>query len=193
MILGSSASSVIFSLSLAIFGTGAVGLSAVMAGKIAGVSPLIAIDVVKSRLDLAIELGATHAIDANEGDIPERIREITPHGISFSLETSGNEQAFNSAVECLSMGGTCGIVTAPHLGELFPFTPIKLLDRGSSIRGILLGNSIPKAFLPFLLKLNREGRFPYDRLITTYNFGDINKAFDDTKSGRAIKPVLLME
>jgi len=138
-------------------------------------------------------LGATHAIDGNEDDIVERIRDIAPHGITFSLETSGNEQSFNNAVECLGMGGTCGIVTAPHLGEPFPFSPINLLDRGSSIRGILLGDSIPRAFLPYLLKLNREGRFPYERLIVTYNFDDINKAFEDTKAGRTIKPVLLMK
>jgi len=178
--------------SLAIFGTGAVGLSAVMAGKISGVSPLIAIDIVNSRLELAIELGATHTIDANEDGIIERLRHIAPHGITFSLETSGNERAFKNAVECLGMGGTCGIVTVPHMGEPFPFSPINLLDRGSSIRGILLGDSIPRAFLPYLMRLNREGRFPYERLITSYNFHDINKAFDDIKAGLVIKPVLIM-
>jgi aryl-alcohol dehydrogenase len=176
---------------LVVFGVGTVGLSAIMAGKIAGASPLIAVDIIQSRIELAIELGATHALNAGDGDISEEIRKIAPHGMTFSLETSGNEQAFNDALTCLGMGGTCGIVTTPNLGKPFPFSPLQILDRGSSLQGILLGNSIPRSFLPKLIELNRKGQFPYERLITTYDFSDINKAFEDTKSGITIKPVLL--
>jgi aryl-alcohol dehydrogenase len=176
---------------LVVFGVGTVGLSAIMAGKIAGASPLIAVDIIQSRIELAIELGATHALNAGDGDISEEIRKIAPHGMTFSLETSGNEQAFNDALTCLGMGGTCGIVTTPNLGKPFPFSPLQILDRSSSLQGILLGNSIPRSFLPKLIELNRKGQFPYERLITTYDFSDINKAFEDTKSGITIKPVLL--
>jgi aryl-alcohol dehydrogenase len=177
---------------LVVFGAGSVGLSAIMAGKVAGASPLIAVDVIQSRLELAIELGATHALNANDGDTVKNIREIAPHGMTFSLETSGNEQSFNDALTCLEMGGTCGIVTIPNFGEPFPFSPVQLLDRGSSIQGILLGNSVPRSFLPKLIELNRKGQFPYERLITKYDFSDINKAFEDTKTGITIKPVLIM-
>jgi aryl-alcohol dehydrogenase len=177
---------------LVVFGAGAVGLSAIMAGKVAGASPLIAVDIIQSRLELAVELGATHALNANDGDIAEEIREIDPHGMNFSLETSGNEQAFNCALTCLGMGGTCGIVTTPNFGEPLPFSPVQILDRASSIQGILMGNSIPRSFLPKLIELNRKGQFPYERLITTYGFNDINKAFEDTKAGITIKPVLIM-
>jgi aryl-alcohol dehydrogenase len=177
---------------LVVFGTGSVGLSAIMAGKIAGASPLIAVDIIQSRLELAVELGATHALNAGDGSVADEIREIEPHGMTFSLETSGNEQAFNDALACLGMGGTCGIVTIPNFGEPFHFSPLQILDRGSSIQGILLGNSTPRSFLPKLIELNRKGQFPYERLITTYDFSDINKAFDDTKAGITIKPVLMM-
>jgi aryl-alcohol dehydrogenase len=176
---------------LVVFGAGTVGLSAIMAGKVAGASPLIAVDIIQSRLELAIELGATHALNAGDGDIAEKIRKIAPHGMTFSLETSGDEQAFKDALTCMGMGGTCGIVTTPNLGKPFPFSPLHILDRGSSLQGILLGNSIPRSFLPKLIELNREGQFPYERLITTYDFSDINKAFEDTKAGVTIKPVLL--
>jgi len=177
---------------LAVFGTGAVGLSAVMAGKIAGASPLIAIDVVEDRLALALELGANHAINAKGGNTLERIREIAPRGVEFSFETSSNEQALSDAMECLSMGGKCGIVTVPHLPGKFPFTPWGLFTRGGSLHCIMQGFSIPSTFLPKLIELNKQGRFPYDRLIKTYDFKDINKAFEDTKAGKAIKPVLKM-
>ncbi len=178
--------------SLVVFGAGSVGLSAIMAGKIAGASPLIAVDVIPSRLELAVELGATHALNANDGDTAKNIREIAPHGMNFSLETSGKERSFNEALACLGMGGICGIVTIPNFGEPLPFSPVQLLDRGASIQGILLGNSIPRSFLPKLIELNRKGQFPYERLITTYDFSDINRAFEDTRAGITIKPVLIM-
>ena len=177
---------------LVVFGAGAVGLSAVMAGHLSGAYPLIAVDIVEDRLNLALELGATHTLNANQGEIAERIREIAPRGVAFSLETSSNVQAFNDAIDCLGMGGQCGTVTTPNDGQKFPFTPNLLLQRSLSLRGILQGSCTPNTFLPKLIELNRQGRFPYERLIKTYNFTDINKAFEESKAGRAIKPVLMM-
>ncbi|MBN1850956.1 MAG: zinc-binding dehydrogenase, partial [Deltaproteobacteria bacterium] len=178
---------------LAVFGAGAVGLSAVMAGHLVGASPLIALDMIEDRLDLALDLGATHVINTKEDDTKARIREIIPKGVQFSLETTSNEQAFHDAIHCLGMGGVCGIVTTPIAGRKFPFTPQGLLNRGATLRGIIQGSAIPNTFLPKLIALNREGRFPYGRLITTYHFSEINRAFEDSRSGRAVKPVLIMK
>ena len=89
---------------LVVFGVGAVGLSAIMAARVSGVYPLIAVDINQARLDLALSLGATHAFNAAEGDIPERIREIVANGMRYSFETSGNETALNDAIESLGMG-----------------------------------------------------------------------------------------
>ena len=178
--------------SLAVFGAGAVGLSAVMAGKLSGAMPLIAIDVVEERLNLALELGATHVLNAKDGEVAARIKEIAPQGVRYSLETSGNEQALNDAIACLSTGGECGMVITPHYGEKYPFSPTEVFRRAANLRGIIQGSSVPKTFLPMLLKLNQQGRFPYERLIAVYDFEDINKAVAETKSGKAIKPVLKM-
>lgn len=178
--------------SLVVFGAGAVGLSAIMAGHIAGASPLIAVDIVDERLNLAREIGATHTLNARAGDIEARIRDIVPRGVDFTFETSANEQALNDAITSLAMGGTCGIVIAPHFGQKYPFSPTEILSHAATVRGIIQGSSLPNTFLPTLLDLYRQGRFPYDRLITTYDFSDINKAFADTKAGRAIKPILKM-
>jgi aryl-alcohol dehydrogenase len=175
---------------LAVFGTGAVGLSAIMAGHLSGATPLIAVDIVEERLQMAIELGATHTINARDGETALRIREIAPRGLEFSLETSADSQAFKDALDCLCMGGVCGIVTSPDYGDYS--IPQVILRRASSLVGIILGSAIPNTFLPKLIELNRQGLFPYDRLITTYDFSDINKAFKDSKAGRAIKPVLKM-
>lgn len=177
---------------MVVFGAGAVGLSAVMAGHLAGVSPLIAVDIVEDRLNLALELGATHMLNAKEGDLANRIREISPRGVQFSLETSSNGQAFIAAIDCLSMGGQCGFVGAPNLDEKTPFSPQLILSRAASVRFVVLGSGIPNTFLPRIMELNQQGLFPYDRLIKTYDFSDINKAFEDSHAGVAIKPVLLM-
>ncbi|MBW1799124.1 MAG: NAD(P)-dependent alcohol dehydrogenase [Deltaproteobacteria bacterium] len=177
---------------LAVFGAGAVGLSAVMAGHLSGASPLIAVDIVEERLQLAIEMGATHALNANQGDIPERIREIAPRGVAFSLETTSNEHVLEDAIECLGVEGQCGMVTVAHRGEKFPFTPFGIFRRCGSLRGIIQGFAIPNTFLPKLIEMNRQGKFPYERMIKTYDFADINTAFEDTRAGRTIKPVLKM-
>jgi len=178
--------------SLVVFGAGAVGLSAIMAGRLVGASPLIAIDINAGRLELALELGATHAFNAGDGEIPERVREICPRGTKFSFETSGAEQALNDAIACLAMTGHCGIVTAPHFGQKYPFSPSEILFRAAKLQGIFFGSSVPQDFLPQLIDFQREGKFPYERLIKTYDFADINQAFKDTESGDVIKPVLLM-
>ena len=178
--------------SLAVFGTGAVGLSAIMMAKVIGVNPIIAVDVNPDRLELALELGAHHIINAMDGDVTKQLLEICPKGLNYSFETSANEQALNDAIACLGMGGRCGIVTSPHMGEKYPFSPSELMFRGASLEGIIQGAAIPRTFLPKLLKLNKQGLFPYERLIKNYDFVDINQAFADSKSGHVIKPVLKM-
>lgn len=177
---------------LVVFGAGAVGLSAIMAGKLTGASPIIAVDIVDSRLQIAKELGATHIINAMDGETARCIKEISPKGVDYSLETSGNDQALDDAIACLATGGECGMVIAPHFGKKYPFSPTEVFKRGANLRGIIQGSSIPSSFLPVLIRLNQEGRFPYERLIEVYDFEDINRAVKETKAGRAIKPVLKM-
>lgn len=181
--------------SLAVFGAGSVGMSAIMAAKLVEASPVIAVDLVDTRLELALELGATHAIDANgakAGDVTERIKEIAPKGVRFSFDTTGDENAFDAAIESLAMGGECGIVTVPHYGKKFPYTPMGLFRRTATLRGIIQGSAVANDFLPKLIAWQKEGRFPYERLVKTYDFADINQAFADTESGETIKPVLVM-
>ncbi len=178
--------------SFVVFGAGAVGLSAVMAARISGAFPIIAVDVKPARLELAEELGATHCIDASDGDTVARIQEITGRGAAFCLETSGNEAALNNAIDCLMMAGQCGMVTVPHYGEKYPFTPFGVFVKAASLQGIFFGSTVPNTFLRQILDFHQQGLFPYDRLIKTYPFADINRAMEETHSGDVIKPVLLM-
>ncbi|HEX3759470.1 MAG TPA: NAD(P)-dependent alcohol dehydrogenase [Kofleriaceae bacterium] len=178
--------------SLAVFGVGAVGMSAIMAGSLVNAHPLIAIDVLPERLVLARELGASHTLDARTGEIARQIRDIVRDGVDATLETSGNEQALNDAIAGLASGGTCGMVIAPHLGQNYPFSPSEVFTRAARLLGIIQGSAVPRLFLPKLLELHARGRFPFDRMVKYYELDAINDAIADTQAGRTIKPVLIM-
>jgi aryl-alcohol dehydrogenase len=176
--------------SIAIFGTGAVGLSAVMAAKIVGATRIIAVDVVPARLHLALELGATDAIDASDVKPAQVVRERTRYGVDFSFNTTRSPEVFTQALECLAPRGTAGFVGAP----LSSWTPdmFYILSGGRSVRGILGGDASPGSFIPLLMEYYRQGRLPFDRLIRFYPFQDIAQAFADCEHGTTVKAVLRM-
>jgi aryl-alcohol dehydrogenase len=178
--------------SLIIFGAGAVGLSAVMAAKMVGAGPIICVDKLQMRLDLAAELGADRVLNIDAGDIPRMVREIKPRGIQYALETSTTVKALEDSLECIGQGGRIGIVSYPYGGEKFPFTTKNLLLRLASIQGIIQGHSVPRKFIPKLIDWQQQGIFPYHKLITVYPFSDINDAFRDAAAGDVVKPVLMM-
>lgn len=176
--------------SFAAFGSGAVGLSAVMAARVAGATTIIAVDVTPSRLALALELGATHAVNSREVDPVEAIREITGGGVDYTLESSGRPEVLRQAIDCLGTMGTCGIVGAPPLGTDASFDVNMVMVPGKRIMGIVEGDVVPQTFIPQLIALFQQGRFPFDRLVQFYDFADINQAVADSESGKTIKPIL---
>jgi aryl-alcohol dehydrogenase len=176
--------------SIAIFGTGAVGLAAVMAARVVGASTIIGVDVNPSRLELAVELGATHTINAREDDVQQRIAEITGTGVNYVIEVTALPQMLSLAVEVLAPLGTVAQVGGPPAGTLASIDVVTMLTGGRSIRGVSQGDSVPQLFIPKLIDMYRAGVFPFDRLIRMYEFDEINDAVTDTQSGEAIKPVL---
>ncbi len=175
--------------SVVVIGTGTVGLAAVMAARIAGASPIIAVDIVPERLDLARELGATHTVNAREEDTAERIAEITGSGADYVLEITARPEMLTLAVDALAPLGTAALIGGAPAGAHAPVNMNALLG-GRTVRGVAQGDSIPQLFIPQLIDLYKAGRFPFDRLITHYGFDDINQAVTDTRTGAAIKPVL---
>lgn len=176
--------------SFASFGAGAVGLSSVMAARVAGASTIIAVDIVPSRLELALELGATHVVNSKETDVVEAIREITGGGADYALESTGRTAVLELGIEALGSLGAIGVVGAPPLGTKAAFDVNSLLLGGRSIRGIVEGDSVPQRFIPQLVELYRQGRFPFDRLVRFYPLEQINQATEDSTSGITLKPVL---
>lgn len=176
--------------SFATFGGGAVGLSAVMAARIAGATTIIAADVVPSRLALAKELGSTHTVNSKETDPVEAVRKITGGGADFTLESSGRPAVLRQAIDALAIRGVCGIVGAPALGTEASFDVNGVMTTGKTILGIIEGDSVPDLFIPTLVELYRQGRFPFDKLVKFYSFDQFNQAAEDSEKGVTIKPIV---
>ena len=140
----------------------------------------------------ATELGSTHTIHATDTDVVAKIHEITGSGTHFSLECTGIPQVVRQAVDCLTLTGICGVMGVSPAGTEFNLDMNAVLF-GRSVRGIIEGDSVPQVFIPRLIDLYQQGRFPFDKLISTYSFTDINQAVEDVESGKVIKPVLLMD
>lgn len=176
--------------SIAIFGAGTVGLAAIMGARIAGCTTIVAIDVRPERLDLARELGATHVVDARDRDAVEAVQAVTGAGANFSIESTGNAAVLRQAAEALAPTGVCGIIGAPAFGTEVSFDVNSLLVTGRTVRGIVEGDSVPEVFIPRLLELWRQGRFPVERLMSPYDFDAIETAVADVEAGRVVKAVL---
>lgn len=181
--------------SIAIYGVGGVGLAGLMAAKVAGCDPIIAVDRLPGRLALARELGATHTLESPGTDsLAEtlaEIRKITGGGTHFALETSAMPEVFRLAVDGLRGLGTCVLVGSARAGTEVRFE-MPVLQSGRTVRGVVQGDSRPREFIPRLVELFMAGQFPLDRLVTRYPFADINQAAADATSGATIKPVLML-
>jgi aryl-alcohol dehydrogenase len=176
--------------SIAIFGAGAVGLSALMAAKAAGCTTLVAIDRSASRLKLANELGATHTFEAKD-DVANAIRSVSGGGVNYSIEAAGAPSAMQQAIESLAVRGSALLLgIAP--GTRISIDPMMLQRQSLTVKGMMMTEGTPRVFIPKLIELFRAGLLPYDRLVRYYDFSDINSAIADARSGVAIKPIIRM-
>jgi aryl-alcohol dehydrogenase len=143
---------------------------------------------------MAIALGATHTIDPVEGgELATKVRAIIPAGVQYALDTTGKNSVINAAVGALAHQATLGILAAPASAEdaLLSFDVISLLGLGYRIKGITEGDVDPARFIPRMVELFMDGKFPFDRLIANYPLSDINRAIDEQYQGVCIKPVLI--
>jgi aryl-alcohol dehydrogenase len=172
-----------------VFGVGGVGLAGLMAARIAGCDPVIAVDIHPHRLTVARELGATHTLESRGAETLADIRRITGGGAHFTLETSAQPAVFRLAVDALRGMGTCVLVGSARAGTEASFE-MPVVQGGRIIRGVIQGDSRPRGFIPRLVDHFMAGEFPLDRLARRYDLADINQAAADAASGATIKPVL---
>jgi aryl-alcohol dehydrogenase len=163
---------------IAIFGAGAVGLAAVMAARIAGCTTISVVDPHANRLELASALGATHVW----GDKPQGV-------FDFALEAAGSPLALRNAVDCLAPLGVCCLVGSARKGTEAALEMTQI-QHGRTLRGCVQGDAPADVFIPRLFEHWRAGRMPVERLVTYYEFAEVNRAVADSLSGRTVKPVL---
>ena len=175
--------------SIAVFGTGAVGMSAILAAVACGCTKIVAVDVVDERLNMAIGFGATHAVNPAKVDVVAEIQKITGGGLNFSFDSTGNMKVIAQAVASLGGGGVCGLAAlAPPGSELV--LPYQTIQPGRNIKGIVMGTAVPDVFIPQLVELYKLGRFPFDKMLKFYNFDQINQGVEDSVKGKALKVVI---
>lgn len=180
--------------SIAVFGCGAVGMSAIMASKVAHCDKIIAVGGNPKSLELAKELGATHTINRKEvADVPAAIAEITGNGgADYAIDTSGYGPMIQTAIHSTKFHGTILPLAPSGVIDKFDMGTDVLMNM-RTIMGTCEGDSIPQTFIPELVRLYKEGEFPVDKIITTYPFEDINRAFEESHGSDVIKAVLRME
>jgi aryl-alcohol dehydrogenase len=173
--------------SLVVFGAGSVGLSAVLGARAVGAGAVVAVDRHRARLDMAVELGATHVFDADAESLVEKIREATGGGAHYAFDTTGVPAVTLMAIAALRRGGVCGLVGAPKGDLVIPQHDLG----GKALRRIVEGGVEPHEFIPRMIALWRAGSFPFDKLIKTFPLSQINEAEQSSLSGLVIKPVLV--
>jgi aryl-alcohol dehydrogenase len=177
--------------SIAVFGVGPVGLAAIMAAKASHCTTIVAVDIHEGRLELARELGATHAINsAKESPSSTITGRVAKRGVSYAVDTTARSAVVNEALRSLRPMGRCAVVGVAS-------TPKLELDNsalfgGRTLESIVEGDSVPAVFIPRLIALHQAGLFPFDRLLRFYDLDDIERAVADSESGATLKAVLRM-
>ena len=178
--------------SLAVFGVGAVGGAAIMAARVAGCTTVIGVDLHESRLELAERIGATHTVNPAATDVGEAIAKITHgRGVQYALDTTAVPAVLRQAAASLAIRGTLVLVGAAPAGTDVSFEIGESLVKGWTFTTVIQGSAVPQVFIPRLVDLWQQGRFPFDQLVQTYALDDINTAFADSASGKVIKPVIV--
>nr|BFE74790.1 hypothetical protein GCM10020092_080910 [Actinoplanes digitatis] len=153
---------------------------------------MIAVDIHPSRLELAMELGATDSINTREGDLTEEIMRLTGgKGANYVIDTTARPELLRKGADALGLRGTLALVGAANPGTEVSFEIGLSLVKGWTFKTVIQGSSVPQVFIPKLIELWGQGRFPMDRIMRNYRHEDINQGFEDSHSGRTIKPVIV--
>ena len=178
---------------VAVFGLGGVGLSAVQGARIAGARQIIAVDVVEPKLTHALELGATHVVDASSQDPVEAIQNLTDGGVDYSFEAIGLKTAAEQAFYCLTPGGTATVIGIIPPGQKVEIEGRMFLSE-RKIQGSGMGSNRFRTDMPRLIEFYRQGRLMLDEMITRRGrLEDVNEAFRAMKAGEVSRTVLMFD
>jgi len=176
--------------SVVVFGLGGVGLSALLAAKAAGAAPLIAVDVVPAKLDLARGLGATHAVCGGP-DVVAEIKELTGGGPMKAIDTTGVVSVLRQAYDAIRPGGTAVTVGLPDPAHRLSLPALSLVAEEKTLRGSYLGSCVPRRDVPRFIAMYRAGVLPVEGLVShRLTLDEINAGFDRLHTGEAVRQVI---
>lgn len=178
--------------SIVIVGAGGVGMSALMAAVVEGCAPIIVLEPNPERRALARELGAHRVIDPLNEDVAAVIKEVAPSGVLHALDTSGLPKVVAQVLNFLALRGSLALVTATPRDAVLEVPMLSAIGRGISIRGVIEGDAQPREFIPKLVELVMNDRFPLHKLVRFYDLEHIGRALEDQERGKVIKPIVRM-
>jgi Zn-dependent alcohol dehydrogenase len=177
--------------SIAIFGLGTVGLTALMGAKYLGVKQIIAVDIQEKKFPLAEELGATDIVNSKGIDLEAKLKELTGGvGVDYAVDCTGVPAVIEAMLRSLGMRGTAATVGVPPTGAKVQIDPLQYLLGSRRYLGCREGDSVPDEFIPKLVEMQRAGHFPVEKLTKVYNYKDFGQALKDLHDGTVVKPVI---
>jgi alcohol dehydrogenase len=169
--------------SVAVFGLGGVGLAAIMGAVLAGAHPIVAVDPVEPKRDLALELGATHALH------PDDIGELR---VRHAFEAAGHPAVLEAAYRATARGGTTVAIGLPHPDRELTLNALSLVAESRTLKGSYLGSAVPQRDIPLFVSLWRAGRLPVERLRAgTIGLDDLNGALDALADGEVVRQIVV--
>lgn len=178
--------------SAAVFGLGGVGLSVLLGAKASGAHPIVAVDVIPEKLALAKQLGATHVINAKDGDPVQAVKDLTGGGADYVFETAGYGQTMLQAYSATKRGGTTVTMSLPDPKVQLNLPAVSLVVEERSLKGSYMGSSVPSRDVPRFIAMYRAGALPVDKLLThRLKLDEINEGFDRLARGEAVRQVIV--
>jgi S-(hydroxymethyl)glutathione dehydrogenase/alcohol dehydrogenase len=177
--------------SAAVVGCGGIGLAAVQGARLAGASPIIAVDVTDEKLERALDVGATHTVNAKRDDPVLAVRDLTGGGVNYSFEAIGRKQTVEQAFAMLAPGGVATIIGVLPDGASIEI-PVSALQGEKRLQSCSMGSNRFRTDLPWLCDLYLQGRLKLDELVTSRRpLEEINEGYDEMRAGRGARTLLV--
>jgi S-(hydroxymethyl)glutathione dehydrogenase/alcohol dehydrogenase len=179
---------------MAVIGCGGIGLSAIQGGRIAGANKVIAVDMNPSKLELAQELGATHVVNASDGDAVEQVKELTDgQGVENAFEAVGLKQTAEDSFKMLRNGGQATVIGMIPVGTTVEIHGVELLYE-KKLTGSNMGSNQFRTDMPRFVEMYLDGRLKLDEMVSkTIPLEEINEGFADMKTGNVARSVITFD
>ena len=177
----------------AVVGLGGVGLMSMLALRLSGCRTIVAIDMLDEKLDLARQLGATHAVNARDPKCAENVRDVTGGGVDFAFEMASSVRALELAYRITRRGGTTVTGSLPHPTHTFALPATNLVAEERTLKGSYVGSCVPTRDIPRFISLYQQGLLPVDRLMSErITLDQINEGFDRLADGGTVRQILTL-